>query len=193
MEHQSTGEHSLVRIQVEENWRLQAFPFAYYNTLLSDLDAFGWNNIQSITESLQQIILSVEDPSHRLHDVQVTLPPTYPEGAPQCQLSLPANYTFTWKRTNTLNDIYLAVKDVLAKYDEVWTVLEDFDSHCVVLDPAKPTFEHNYRRIFLERQCSLYYTVNIDKPRSIGDWKFFGPPSETDHYDQLTSKNMHAW
>ena len=78
-------------------------------------------------------------------------------------------------------------------YQTTTYVLEDFDSHCIILDPAKPTFEHNYRRIFLENQCSMYYTVNIEKPRSIGDWKFLGPPSEVDHFDQLISKNMNQW
>ena len=135
----------------------------------------------------------MEDPSHREHDVQITLPTTYPEGLPQCQVALPAKYDFSWERKNTISDIYEKVKEVLSKYDDVWSVLEDFDSHCIVLDPPKPTFEHNYRRIFLENQCSVYYTVNIEKPRAIGDWKFMGPPSDVDHFDQLISKNMNQW
>ena len=135
----------------------------------------------------------MEDPSHRKHDVQITLPTTYPEGLPQCQVALPAKYDFSWERRNTINDLHAKVKEALSKYDEVWSVLEDFDSHCIVLDPPNPTFEHNYRRIFLDNQCSVYYTVNIEKPRSIGDWRFMGPPYEVDHFYKLISKNMNQW
>ena len=44
------------------------------------------------------------------------------------------------------------VSEALAKFDSVWNTLEDFDKHCVVIDPMKPTFQHNYRRLYLGMQ-----------------------------------------
>ena len=73
----------------------------------------------------------------------------------------------------------------------------------LVLDPSNPTFSQNYRRVFLgmsdyafsllEKQCSLLYSVNMEKPWSIGEWRFMGPPTQTDRFDQLMSRNIGKW
>lgn len=114
-----------------------------------DLEEYGWEHVQNLTDSLQRITISVSDPSGRSHDVDISFPETYPEGVPVCHLALPEDYIFQWNRRNTLCDIHDAVVKVLTKYDDVWTVLEDFDRHCMILDPSKPTFSHKYRRIYL--------------------------------------------
>ena len=132
-------------------------PFSFYNALLSDIEQYGWDHIGSLTESLQQFTFSIEDPSHRSHDIQVTLPATYPLGAPICQIALPEDATIKWPPQNTIQSIHDTISDLLKKYDEDWTVLEDFDRHCIILDPSNPTFSHNYRRIFLG---SLFYAMS---------------------------------
>ena len=50
------------------------------------------------------------------------------------------------------------VSEALAKFDSVWSTLEDFDKHCVVIDPIKPTFQHNYRRLYLGMQITAAMT-----------------------------------
>lgn len=123
--------------------------FAYYDALLRDLEEFGWSRVSSVSDSLQRFTLTIQDPSRRSHEVMVTLPATYPQGTPSCQLALPESFPFHWTSSNSIRDIVSAVSEALAKYDSVWSVLEDFDKHCVVIDPMKPTFQHNYRRVYL--------------------------------------------
>ena len=142
---------SLVHSLVHQEWfdHLQNLPFSFYNTLLTDLEDYGWEHVQNLTDSLQNITIAISDPSGRSHEVEISFPATYPEGVPACHLALPEDYIFQWNQTNTLRDIHNAVVKVLEKYNDVWTVLEDLDNHCLILDPSKPTFGHNYRRIFL--------------------------------------------
>ena len=139
--------HSLV-FQEQLN-HLQNLPFSFYNTLLTDLEDYGWEHVQNLTDWLQNVTIAVADPSGRSQDIEISFPGTYPEGVPACHLALPEDYIFQWNQTNTLRDIHNAVVKVLEKYNDVWTVLEDLDKHCLILDPSKPTFGHKYRRIFL--------------------------------------------
>lgn len=178
-------------------------PYSYYTRVFKDLEDYGWDRVESVSDSLQTVLLSISDSANRRHEVQVTLPPTYPQGSPQCQLALPESYAFQWGPVNSIPTIHNTIVSVLEKYSDIWTVLMDFDSHCLVLDPSNPTFSQNYRRVFLgmsgyafsllEKQCSLLYSVNMEKPWSIGEWRFMGPPTQTDRFDQLMSRNIGKW
>lgn len=121
----------------------------YYKSLLRDIDESGWNSIVSISNSLQQITVSVNDPSNRSHDVVIELPSSYPQGHPMCKLAIPKERDFVWKEQNTFRDILTEIGSVLSGFNDVWNVLEDIDKHCIVMDPSTPTFHHAYRRIYL--------------------------------------------
>ena len=127
-------------------------PFSFYDSLFHDLEEFGWAHVLSVSDSLQRLSLTLDDPSGRSHEIMVSLPPTYPQGAPSCQLALPEAYQFRWNASNSIRTIMHVVSEALAKFDSVWNALEDFDKHCVVIDPMKPTFQHNYRRLYLGMQ-----------------------------------------
>lgn len=116
---------------------------------MHDIEELGWNEIQSVNKSLQQLTISIKDPSNRPHEIIITLPATYPKGTPTCTIALPKERTIKWKEENSIQDIIIIMKEVLKEYNEVWNVLEDFDNHCIVLDPSKPTFSHSYRRLYL--------------------------------------------
>ena len=77
-------------------------------------------------------------------------------GHPVCKLSIPEDTPFRWKESNTLAEILDEVQSKLSSYDQVWSVLEDIDKHCVVIDPSKPTFQHFHRRIYLRMIISIY-------------------------------------
>ena len=119
--------------------------------MLRDIESLGWNAVTSMSDDLRRLSFTLEDASKRSHDVTITLPETYPDGIPQCQLALPDKVDFQWKKSNSLLAILNELRAVLDRYDTVWSVLEDMDRHCVVIDPTKPTFEHNYRRIYLRK------------------------------------------
>ena len=127
-------------------------PFSFYDSLFHDLEEFGWAHVLSVSDSLQRLSLTLDDPSGRSHEIMLSLPPTYPQGAPSCQLALPEAYQFHWSASNSIRTIMHVVSEALAKFDSVWNTLEDFDKHCVVIDPMKPTFQHNYRRLYLGMQ-----------------------------------------
>lgn len=116
---------------------------------MRDIDELGWNSIISISDSLQQITVSVNDPSNRSHDVVIELPYTYPHGHPICKLAIPKDRDFIWKEQNTFRDIITEIGSVLSDFNDVWNVLEDIDKHCIVMDPSTPTYHHAYRRIYL--------------------------------------------
>ena len=118
-------------------------------------------------------------------------------------MALPENHSFQWGPVNSIHTIHNTIVSVLEEYSDIWTVLMDFDSHCLVLDPSNPSFSQNYRRVFLgilildcllaEKQCSLLYSVNMEKPWSIGEWRFMGPSTQTERFDQLMSRNIGKW
>ena len=126
----------------------------YFNLALDEetanmVEELGWNEIQSINKSLQQLTISIKDPSNRPHDIIITFPATYPKGKPIVNIALPREQVIKWKDENSIQQIIIIMKEVLKEYNEVWNVLEDFDKNCIVLDPSKPTFSHSYRRLYL--------------------------------------------
>ena len=143
------------------------------------------------------------DPSNRSHDVTITLPASYPDSTPQCQLGLPQKVAFQWKRTNPLSSILSAVRSIINRFDDVWSVLEDLDKHCIVIDPTNPTFEHNYRRIYLrtpfaiglypENQCSMMYTVNVEKPFAMGEMLIVGPAAQKEVFEKRLNEHLREW
>ncbi|OAO11909.1 E3 ubiquitin-protein ligase [Blastocystis sp. ATCC 50177/Nand II] len=173
--------------------QFDAPPFHYYNAVLHDIESLGWNNISSISDTLQRITIVVPDPSNRSHDVTITLPASYPDGTPQCQLGLPQKVAFQWKRTNPLSSILSAVRSIINRFDDVWSVLEDLDKHCIVIDPTNPTFEHNYRRIYLQNQCSMMYTVNVEKPFAMGEMLIVGPAAQKEVFEKRLNEHLREW
>ena len=92
---------------------------------------------------------------------------------------------------------------MINRYDDVWNVLEDIDKHCIVIDPTNPTFEHNYRRIYLrspfvnasrvENQCSLMYTVNVEKPFAMGEILIVGPTAQKEVLEKQLNEHLREW
>lgn len=171
--------------------------------MLRDIESLGWNAVTSMSDDLRRLSFTLEDTSKRSHDVIITLPETYPDGIPQCQLALPDKVDFQWKKSNSLHAILNELRAVLDRYDAVWSVLEDMDRHCVVIDPTKPTFEHNYRRIYLrkgtggdewvENQCSLMYTVNLERPFAMGELLLVGPTAQKEELERQMNAHIRDW
>ena len=124
-------------------------PLDYYTLLLHDIEELGWEHIQYIDDSLQSITVRLQDNSNRFHDVSISFPPSYPRGQPVCTLSIPKERVIHWKEENSLQSVVGEVQTVLNEFDLVWKVLEDIDKNCIVIDPAKPTYQQVYRRIYL--------------------------------------------
>lgn len=46
-------------------------------------------------------------------------------------------------------------------------VLTEIDSTCCVLEPVQPTFSVPFRRIVIDKSCSVVVEINPDDPRKV--------------------------
>jgi hypothetical protein len=71
-------------------------PAAFYELIVRDLDAVGWNLVQSVSAALDELELLVVDGAGRGHTLGLVLPADYPHSPPKARVSLPSPFALRW-------------------------------------------------------------------------------------------------
>ena len=74
----------------------------------------------------------------------------------------------------TLGRIVRAFEAELETYQPLWDVLDDFDAHFLVIQPAHPTRSDDYRRIAIGRHCSMHVKLDPLDPHAPCTVTFLG-------------------
>ncbi|GES94645.1 E3 ubiquitin-protein ligase FANCL isoform X2 [Rhizophagus clarus] len=78
---------------------------SYYSKLLSELDAVGWDKLESLDPSLKSLTLILNDSSSRKHKIYITLSFSYPQTPLTVHIDLPSSASKMPNPTINFNDV----------------------------------------------------------------------------------------
>jgi len=169
-------------------------PPEYYSRLINELEDVGWEKLASLDDSLNCIVLNVNDPAKRSHRLQLQLPSDYPHSAPQVIADLPSVLQLRWvPGRSRLNDALTQFQETLKTLQDFWQVLDDFDEHTWVLEPEHPQRGVPFRRVALHQQASVVVTINPLRPLGLCEIRFLGSEASVAPLRTKLSKGMHSW
>lgn len=90
----------------------------YFQTLLQQLDAVGWDKVCLLDDAdLQRVLLQLCDAAGRRHRAQVVLPAGFPIAAPSVTIQLPAPFRVRWLPGDSLASLVTQLEKVRAVVD----------------------------------------------------------------------------
>jgi len=154
-------------------------PAAFYELLISEIDAVGWSLLISLSPALDAVALSVADAAGRAHTLTFSLPAGYPTQPPVASTALPLPFELRWAlgERPSLASAVSQFLGALTTHQALWDELDDFDRHAWVLEPKHPTRDETHRRIALGNHCSLQVR-RLLQHLSPNDGKLQARPSE---------------
>lgn len=170
-------------------------PAAYYDKLLCQISALGWSYVSAIDQRMHSIDLSVMDTHSRTHTLHIVLTADFPSTPPKCIASLPEEFRPPWeKKQQTLAYILQYFKDALAKFQDLFQAMDDFDQHARILEPERPTRRDAYRRISLGKHTSIRIKLEPTSPlTTYPECRFLGSEAAIAPLRQKLNENMHRW
>ena len=149
---------------------------AFYERLISELDAIGWSTLESVSPALDSLQLRVEDAAGRCHVLGLALAPDYPRTPPRATVALPEPFELRWTSDGTpsLATALAQFRAALARHQLLWDQLDDLDAHTWVLEPKQPTRDGVTRRVALGDHCSLQIDLQVANPASLPELQFLG-------------------
>jgi E3 ubiquitin-protein ligase FANCL len=186
---------------------------AFYELLVSELDAVGWGLLVSVSPALDELQLQIEDAAGRAHVLELAIPSDYPRSPPRARASLPVPFELRWTSdasttaeaaaaaaaagqsplSHSLCNAIAQFRAALARHQQLWDVLDDLDAHTWVLEPKNPTRDCATRRIAIGDHCSLQLEVHIGAPTSLPELQFLGADRVIAPLRQALNANLSRW
>lgn len=170
-------------------------PRDYYERLVGELAAVGWDSLASVGPSLRVIRLRAVDAAGREHALELELPPDYPRSPPRCSADLPAPLQLRWEdgAGRTLLAVARQHRDAVERYQAFWDVMDEFDSRCWVLEPAGPSRAVASRRVAVARHASLHVEVDPAQPLAVCECRFLGAEAAVGPLRSRLNERLFAW
>lgn len=169
-------------------------PAKYYERVLSEISMIGWDNVVSMDQRMRSLDVEVCDKGKRKHVIGMMLPADYPTNGPRCVASLPLPFETVWQKEMSLESIVKQFGREVDKFENFFTVTDDFDEHCWVLEPEHPTRRDAYRRLSLGKQCSMRVEIDARAPiKGFPECRFLGAESAIAPFRQRLNENIHQW
>eukprot|EP00854_Cymbomonas_tetramitiformis_P017696 gene17696-21082_t len=111
-------------------------PPAFYSTLVTQLDAVGWESLESLSKDLSTLRLRCKDAANRVHLLELHLPPTYPLAPPTAVADLPEALPLRWQPEAGLKGALDQFRAFLEGFQDLWNCLDDLDANAWVLEPG---------------------------------------------------------
>lgn len=156
----------------------------FYRRIYSDIEAVGWEHLVCLGEDLMSVRFRIFDRAGREHNVEITLPSTYPEVEPAVSSELPIAFELQWSKEATLKDALNQFHETIDKFQDFWHVMEDIDMNVWVMEPVHPSRASSFRRIAL---------VNAFSPRSVPECRFFGSDLAITPLRKSWNSNIRRW
>ena len=170
-------------------------PVHYYEKLLSDISNIGWNCVEWMDDGMRELELCIHDSQERKHVIKLQFAPNYPTTEPVCLTSLPDEFELRWdRRDQGLQTVIDQFTEAVEGCQDFFRVMEDFDSHCWVLEPEKPSWQDTYRRLALESNASIRLEIDPRAPiRGFPECRFLGAETATGKVRQRLNERIHGW
>ena len=104
-------------------------------------------------------------------------------------------YPISLSQSTSINvlDIYKLVEDAYNTYQQYISEMIDLDNNTFVLEPTIPSFAEKYRRIAIDKTCSIMIEIDPKDPRKMGLIQFLGPDEIILKYRILLGQRAEKW
>lgn len=161
--------------------------------IISEIDAIGWDAVQSLDASLTRLVLQTTDAASRVHSIQIDISPRFPIAPPTCLCALPQPFSFPWTPDARLQGLFKQFKAAVASYEPLWDMLAEIDANTWVLEPAAPSLACTLRRIALSSSASIQIEVDPRAPSSLPTCRVFGPDTIAHPLRQRLLNHASEW
>lgn len=131
------------------------------------------------------------DEQNRKHHLNLELPSSFPAAPPKITADLPIVFTIQWTFTSSFLDIISQFESHLHTFQPFWSIMEDFDKHCWVMEPEFASFSATMRRIALGNHNSLHIVIDPAKPNLPPNCQFIG--SDSKNLTEKLNQNFQLW
>jgi E3 ubiquitin-protein ligase FANCL len=143
--------------------------FANPKDLIIGLQRVGWENVIEVADDLKYCVLQCIDIRNRKH--QIRIEPVTADGVPVIMFDLPCKNDIFQEVISPLQQrqillemlfhkLYEKFVSLVNSFQDLWDALEDIDRHCWVIEPEKPSRSCSFRRIVLEKNCTMQIDLN---------------------------------
>ena len=201
----SSAVEALYRVRNSEATRLSRF-------LISELEKLGWDKVIDISDTFQKIKLRVIDVGNRKHSFELEFSSSfmrryqgagirydnYGRKSPMndeiiLQADLPYPISIPQSATVRLSEIYQLVADKYDTYQLYIKELADLDKNTFILEPTVPSLSEKYRRIAIDKTCSIMIEIDPHEPRKMGSIQFLGPADNVIKHRISVGQNSNKW
>lgn len=166
---------------------------SFYRNVYSEIEEIGWEHLASFREDLTSLSFRVTDGKGKVHLLEISLPPNYPESPPSISADVPYVCELQWSVKSRLKDVVHQFHEHLEKLQEFWSTLHDIDRALWVIDPRQPSNAATFRQICLGNDCYLLLFIDPYSPRSLPECRFLGPGSIVDFTRKKWRRNSKRW
>lgn len=163
--------------------------------MYEEIEMIGWDKVVDLNDELTQICFEVVDEALRRHQITFI---HAADGHLAIVYDLPVKMHALRQIMKELSmyAIFRNFERFLKQYQCFWTIMEDFDNNCWIVEPENPSKSCTTRRIVLQKSCSVEIEVNPEEPRDICKCRFYGSSIQTDplreKFESSISK-AHVW
>ncbi|KAG8190848.1 hypothetical protein JTE90_028344 [Oedothorax gibbosus] len=161
--------------------------------LFEQLQVCGWENVQFISSTFDELHLKAVDEADREHILKVWIPEKFPVEGPKLECDLPHEFNYKWLPDDTLQNMFLTFQETLRSFSEFWNYMDELDEKTWILEPENPSRKDCKRRIALAPGISLLIVVNPLMPTSIPTCHYLGSERIVEPVREKFNKNIRLW
>ncbi|XP_046546109.1 E3 ubiquitin-protein ligase FANCL-like isoform X3 [Haliotis rubra] len=162
--------------------------------VLAEMKEIGWDKVDSVDETFQQLTLTLCDTAGRKHVLLLNLSPQK-EASEMCtvHLPIPADFNINQDEQVSLQDLMNQFRVMVNKCEDFWEMMYEIDQNTWVLEPEKPGPSVCHRRLALGPRASLHIKVDAAQPRLLPQCSFLGADQDVAPLRERLNKHVHQW
>ncbi|XP_049840059.1 E3 ubiquitin-protein ligase FANCL-like isoform X1 [Schistocerca gregaria] len=162
-----------------------------YINIMEELASVNPAYISHLSVAQQQVVLQKIDSAGRKHYLSLS---GIGEPSPRVSADLPQQALAVVRAKGpSVGSMYRVFCQQVASLQRFWTVMQEVDSSCWVIDPEEPNLRDTARRIIIGENVSLQLQVNPWDPCSRPDIKFLGPEKTVSEFRERLIYRFEEW
>ncbi|KAL6595964.1 WD-repeat region-domain-containing protein [Neocallimastix sp. 'constans'] len=168
------------------------YPLKFMYKLINEFDEIGWDKISNLKSDLHSLTININDSYNRKHKLNLIFPYNYNTEAIEVKADIPEQINNKYY-IDELSNIIEFYKNIFDKYNDFWCQLEEIDKKTWVIEPINPPRSSTYRRIIIERKCSINIQINPSNPRSIPIYQLMGSDELVQKWTKILINRQYLW
>uniref|UniRef100_A0A7S3DK26 FANCL UBC-like domain-containing protein n=1 Tax=Palpitomonas bilix TaxID=652834 RepID=A0A7S3DK26_9EUKA len=157
-------------------------------SLAEEVALLGWDCVKTLDNN-NRITLAMKDEGQRTHTTTISLR-SGNENEISFVWDLPGDGGHLRAKRGWLRDHYNHFQSLCLKLQNYFSVLDEIDNKCWVLEPEKPSYAVPRRRILLKKFVSLEVELDPTSSQYLKKWKFYGSDRETQQLEEKLGQGI---